>query len=567
MAAMTSLATRALPCATGKALRPSIEQSSSCTDMTTSSPTSPDSHYDGLSTSAKRRLMAATQSLTLGDLKDTDQRLKGLLAIHPDHPEVLRILAALHTLRGDQHGAIPIMERAVAKRPDDAIYLSSLGSMYMEASLYDKAIDTLRRSTVLDPTYTAAWYNLGLALTRCMRTDEAIEALRQAVARTPNLAVNARAMLGDLLRAEGRYEEAIAEYRTILGVQKHAGMAWWGLAEIKTQRFADDDLDQLREAVRQPGASQSDLTAMGLALAKALDDRGMHAESLATLHQAKARVLANKRWDANAAQSHIDSILAAFAHAPTDADETFGREVIFITSMPRSGSTLTEQILSAHSEVGGGGELADLPSVLIEESQRRRMSFPQYVPHLTPSDWRDMGRRYLERTARWRTKHPRFTDKLPNNWLYIGAIRAMLPGARIIIVRRDPLETCFACYRQLLPQYEYTNSFRDLATAWRQFDTTTRQWHEMYPRHVYESSYEALVADPETKIRELLDFCDLPFEQACLEFHKTDRQVYTPSATQVREPMRRDTARAPRYGALLDELRVELGIPPFSPAA
>jgi hypothetical protein len=235
--------------------------------------------------------------------------------------------------------------------------------------------------------------------------------------------------------------------------------------------------------------------------------------------------------------------------------------------MPRSGSTLVEQILASHSQVEGGGELPDLPMVLTEDSRRRGVAFPHWVAAAGGDDWARLGRRYLERTAHWRERRPRFTDKLPYNWFYVGAIRAMLPGARVIVARRDPLETCFSCYRQHLAQNEYTRTFADLAAFWRDFDRAATRWRELHPAHVFESSYEELVAEPQARIRALLDFCGLPFEAQCLEFHRTEREVHTPSAMQVREPLRRDTARSARYGSLLDPLRAALNLPLFSQGA
>jgi tetratricopeptide (TPR) repeat protein len=532
--------------------------------MNTASPLSSDSRLDGLSPSASRRLVAATQALTLGRVVDAEQRLHGLLAVYPNHPEVLRMSAGLQSLRGDFYGAMAIMERAIALRPDDAAYWSSFGSILIDAARYDDAIDALRHACELDPTYTTAWYNLGLAYIRCMRVDEASAALQHAVSQAPELEVNARVILGNMFRAEGRNDEAIAEYRATIKQQVHAGNAWWGLAEIKTQRFADDDLENLRKALRHPGASEDDLSAMGFTLAKALDDRRLYAESLAALAQAHARVRARKRWDPAVYSTHIDAILKAFTPPVAGAVEPLGQEAIFVASMPRSGSTLTEQVFASHSQVDGGGEVADLPSVLMEESKRLNKPFPDFVPALTPGDWERMGHAYLERTSRWRSGRARFTDKMPSNWHYVGAIRAMLPGARIIMVRRDPLETCLSCYRQRLANSEYTRTFDDLAAAWRDFDRTVRHWRLLHPTHVYECIYEEFVVEPEAKIRALLEFCALPFEAGCLEFHKTERRVHTPSATQVREPLRRDTARTHRYGALLDPLRVALGMPRFA---
>jgi hypothetical protein len=329
-------------------------------------------------------------------------------------------------------------------------------------------------------------------------------------------------------------------------------------------KFGAKDVAAMRQAMQRPNTGDADLIAMGFALAKALDDAGEYAKSLDALAEANARARRHRQWNAPAHRAAVDAVLAAFARPlPSAGDPQLGKEVIFIASLPRSGSTLIEQVLASHSQVDGGGELPDLPAVLTEESQRRRQAFPTWASAMQPQDWERLGRRYLERTTHWRERRPRFTDKLPYNWFYIGAIRAMLPGARIVIGRRDPLETCLSCYRQHLVNNEYSRRFEDLAAFWRDFDRAARHWHGLYPQHVRENAYEELVADPERTIRALLDFCGLPFEPACLEFHKTERDVHTPSAAQVREPLRRDTARAPRYGSLLDTLRAALGMPPF----
>jgi hypothetical protein len=182
---------------------------------------------------------------------------------------------------------------------------------------------------------------------------------------------------------------------------------------------------------------------------------------------------------------------------------------------------------------------------------------------MLPADWQRLGERYLERTAHWRQRRPTFTDKLPNNWMYIGAIRAMLPGAHIVVCRRDPLETCFSCYRQHLFNNEYTRTPEDLVAFWRDFDRSATHWAGVHPSQVYQHEYEALQKDPETGIRKLLEACGLLFEEGTLRFHETAREVRSPSATQVRRPLGSDTARTHRYGALLDPFRTLLGLPSF----
>ncbi len=526
---------------------------------------SPASRLHGLTQTAIRGVIAAAQALELGRADEAERHIIGLLALYPQHPEVLRLMAGAQSLRGQPHAAIATLQRAIVLRPDDALYLNTLGTAQIAAFDYDGAIASLRRAVELDAKLAVAWYNLGLVLMRSMRVDESAAALRRAVELKPDQA-DARVILGDMLRAEGRHEEAVAEYRRVLAQRPGAGMAWWGLADMKTLRLGDAEIARMQAVLRRIDVSDADRIATGFALAKAYDDQGRYADSLAALAEANARARRHQRWDAAAHAAYLDSTLAAFATMPAAADDDASRGdgVIFIVSLPRSGSTLIEQVLASHSQVDGAGELPDLPLVLSEESHRRGLPFPQWVGAMQPDDWQRLGRRYLERTAHWRTRRPHFTDKLPYNWFYIGAIRAMLPGARIVVGRRDPLETCFSCYRQHLANNEYSRTFADLAAFWRDFDRAATHWRERHPTHVYENHYERLVDDPETAIRDLLAFCDLDFEPACLEFHRTEREVHTPSAAQVREPLRRDTARALRYGALLDRLRAELGLPPFS---
>ena len=512
------------------------------------------SRLHGLNQTAIRHVVASAQALEAGRVDEADQQLAGVLILHPAHPEVLRLHAGILSLRGRNTEAIRAISQAVAQRPRDALYHNTHGTVLAEAGDYDGAIAALRRCCELQPDLAIAWFNLGVMLTRCVRNDEAIVALRQAVSLAPEHAA-ARALLADMLRVGNHAAEAAAQYRTILAGCPYAGMAWWGLADIKTSGFPADDIDRLHAAMADVRASDDDRIAMGFALAKALDDHARYAESLSALAEANAVARRRRRWDAAAFGANMAAIRSAFAAQAEPAPGSLGREVVFIVSLPRSGSTLIEQILASHADVEGAGELPDLPLTLAEESRRRGQSFPHWVSAMTGADWQRLGQRYLERTAHWRRQRPMFTDKLPNNWYYIAAIRAMLPGARIVAVRRDPLETCFSCYRQLLYNNEYTREFTDLAAFWRAYDSSILGALLQHPTHVYESVYEDLLAHPQSHIRKLLDFCALPFDAACLEFHKTQRDVRSPSAMQVREPLRRDTARAPRYGALLDPLR------------
>jgi tetratricopeptide (TPR) repeat protein len=521
------------------------------------------SRLQGLSLDAAHQVMETAQAIETGGPDLATAKLAPLLAAYPHHPEILRLRAGIQNLRGDYAGAVASMKRAVAERPGDPLYHNTLGVIFGQAGEYDAAIDALRHACDLQPDLAIAWFNLGVMLSRCMRQVEATGALQRSVAIDPHY-MTARVLLGDMLRSENRADAAAAEYRRVIAEQPWTGMAWWGLADLKTTRFAPGDVEQIRHAMRDRHARDNDTIAMGLALAKALDDEDRYAESLEALAQAHALARRRQVWSASAFSAGMSMIRDAFTPPPApSANAEAGRGIIFVTGIPRSGSTLVEQILASHSMVEGPGELTDLPMVLTHESTRLGKEYPTWVRGMGPADWQRLGEAYLRRTARWRAQRPVLIDKLPGNWYHIGAIRAMLPSAKIICCRRNPLETCFSCYRQHLDNNEYARTFSDLGAYWHDFDRTVRHWRSLHPAHVFEHVYEDLIAEPEPGIRALLEFCDLPFEAGCLRFHESKREVSSPSAMQVRQPLRADTARAPRYGALLDPLRAALGLPPF----
>lgn len=515
----------------------------------------------GLTPDLTQAASAVARALDDGRPDVAAARMPPLLVSRPDHPEVQRLQAGILGMQGHHQDAIALMRAALAQRPDDPVYLNTLATLLGQAGEYDGAIDALRAACRLQPDMALAWYNLGVMLTRSVRNDEAEAALRTAVELDPN-ATDARALRADMLRMRGQPSEAATEYRRVLVERPWAGMAWWGLADLKTTRMDGADIAAMQVALREPRATDDDRIAIGFALARALDDQGRYAESLQAIVAANALAGRRQQWNAAGYSAAIDALAAAFDPPPAGADEPgLGHEVIFIVGLPRSGSTLAEQILASHPQVEGSGELPDLPQVLAEESRRRGQPFPRWVPHMQPADWSRLGHRYLERTAHWRERRPRFTDKLPSNWIYAEAIRAMLPGARIVGCRRDALETCFSCYRQRLDNNEYTRDFGDLARFWHDCNRSLQRLVDRHPGAVMVHDYEALLADPEARIRALLAFCGLPFDPACLRFHENAREVRSPSADQVRQPLRSDTAHSTRYGALLDPLRAALGLP------
>jgi tetratricopeptide (TPR) repeat protein len=518
----------------------------------------------GLSPETAQRVAAISQALEQGRIDEAERGMSAVLAQAPQHPEVLSLHGAIQGMRGRSEEAIVTLVESLKLRAQDARTLHSLAGAYEANRDLANALAAARLAVETGPEWPTSWFNFGRLLLANGHLDPAITALKRTVVMAPQHAA-ARTMLASALNTDGRSPEAAAQYRDILSQSPAYGHAWWGLATLKPMPLDAADVAQMQRLMQKPELGDNDRISMGFALAHALEHLNDYPQAFTALHEANSLQRRRQPWRAEAFKERIDSVQRAFAGSHANAGNDQGSELIFITSLPRSGSTLTEQILASHSQVEGTTELPDLLHVIMDESDRVRRPFPDWVASHSAEEWRALGQRYLERTARWRERRPRSTDKMPGNWLYVGAIMAMLPQARIVIARRDPLENCFGCYRYLLNQHLYTHDFGDLAAYWREFDRIVRYWKQRYPDHVREHVYEELQADPETQIRELLEFCNLPFEENCLNFHSTERRVTTPSAGQVRQPIRRDTARTDKYGALLDPLRLALGMSPFQP--
>lgn len=514
-----------------------------------------------LSPAQVRQLETAARAIRDGGLGAAQEQLNAVLGQAPEHPEALRLLGILHTRARRDQAAREAFSRALQSWPDDPLVLTDLGNIEQAAGDIETALAYWRRACALAPGHAMGWFNLGRNLQVLGFTEPAAEALEHACALDGAL-LPAHVLLGDALVHLGRFDEADRRYRAALAVHPGCGDAWRGLANMKTRPLSDADREVLAAQLQRADLAEADRIAIGFALGKVSEDQGRHAEAFATLAEANARQRRLAPWNAGAFHAYVNAVVSAGARLPAPPDPTLGSEAIFLVGLPRSGSTLFEQILAAHPQVEGASELPDLGEVLAEESVRCGLPFPRWVPAANAQDWQRLGRRYLERTARWRQRRPRFTDKLPENWLYAGVLGAMLPGARVVDVRRDALEAGWSCFKQQfyrLPHFACT--LTDIAAYVRDYEAAMDHWQAAAPARIRTQRYEALLAEPDSEIRALLAFCELPFDAACLDFHRARRAVRTPSAAQVRQPLSRDTARAERYGRLLDPLRLGLGRP------
>lgn len=463
-------------------------------------------------------------------------------------------------MRGDAAKAASFLRKAVAQRPADANIQGYLGCALHDAGLLDEALVHLRQACELAPRQATPWYNLGKALKQCGHLQDADAAFRRALA-LDERHVLARVGAADIATMQGDIPRAVAEYRHALRLQPGRAEAWHGLANLKTESLGPTDIELIRRALQQPELPPDMQAMLGFSLFRALEDQHDYANAFEALRQANAAKRRQVEWDAAAEHARIERIMEAFsAPLPAPKDPALGHEAIFVASMPRSGSTLVEHILASHPDVEGANEIPDLPQVIEDESRRRGLPFPQWVAAATADDWQRLGRDYLARTARWHEQRPRFTDKNVINWPLLGAVRLMLPGAKIIHCHRDPVETCFSCYRHLFRHsVHYSYNLDELADHYRDYARLSAFWLTRHPQHVLDLPYEALVREPDTQIRRLLDFCELPFDAACLTPHQSKREVLsTASAAQVRQPIRADTAHSQPYRQWLPLLRERL---------
>jgi tetratricopeptide (TPR) repeat protein len=513
-----------------------------------------------LAPAAARLLNRARSEWEQGRFDAARRSLASVLSLAPGDPVATFMLGLVSQRLGDHANAIECFRRILPAWPDDFRLRTGLGISLNELGEVDRSISEFRRACELAPESVHAWFNLAEALARHSEATEAVAALQRVLGLDP---AHCKARLS-LARAQtylGDIDAAVTEFRRVLLCDPYNPEAWSGLANLNTVRFDDADVAQLRQALASRGIIPRARELLTYALGKALEDQGDYAQAFELFGRANASRRRRTKWDAVAEHAHARAITGIFgADIPPAPDPGLGREAIFIVSIARSGSSLVEQILASHPQVEGANEIQDLRKIVDAESRRRGSPFPTWVPEASAEDWLRLGREYMARTARWRESKPRFTDKSLVTWPLVGAVEAMLPAAKVVIVRRDPVETCLGCYRQCFGETSgFACDLDEMAEYYSDFFHTTRFWLRRYPTRVHDLKYEDLVAAPEDAIRGLLAFCELPFDPACVKFHETSRIVRSlPSAAQIRQPLRKDTSRSALYGEKLDSLRQRL---------
>ncbi len=514
------------------------------------------------------RLLVAASALVDGRVGQAELLLRQHLRVYPTDVPALRMLAEVAARLGRNADAEAMLERCLELSPSFAAARQQHAIILHRQNKISAALAQIDRLEREDPRNTAYRNLRAVILVKMGEYRQSIELYEQVLAAHPE---HARIWMsyGHTLATAGREGDSVAAYRRSIALAPQLGEAYWSLANLKTFRFADAEVAAMQAQLAREDLDSLDRAHLNFALGKALEDRGSYEQSFE--HYAMANRLRRQNIDYVAEEttqfvSRSMALLSAEFFARR-ADHGFAvPDPIFIVGLPRAGSTLIEQILASHSSVEGTMELPDILMLAAELAGTRKPSeeprYPTNLGDLDAAACRALGVRYIEQTRIQRkTAKPYFIDKMPNNFLHLGLILLALPNARIIDARRHPMACCFSGFKQEFAQgHHYTYSLEDIGHYYRDYVDFMAHIDRVLPGRVHRVIYEAMIEDTEAEIRRLLDYCGLPFEDACLRFHENTRAVRTPSAQQVRKPIFRDSVDQWRnYDKWLGPLEAALG--------
>ena len=404
------------------------------------------------------------------------------------------------------------------------------------------------------------------ALTGLGEVDQAIALFQQSLSRVVNKP-GVHVMLGHALKARGELDDAIRSYRSAFEQKPDYSDAYWSLANTKTYRFSDAELERMRGLESGASVSEDDRIHLSFALGKALEDRGEYEESFAAYQRGNQARSARNGYDPARTSAVVERQIETCTASLFDerGGQGCGKpDPIFVVGLPRAGSTLIEQILASHSSVDGTMELHEIPGLaqrLNGRGSSESAKYPAILRDIDGSYFARFGQKYIDDTAAYRWDAPLFVDKMPNNFLHVGLIRLILPNAKVIDARRHPMACGFSCYRQLFGEgQDFSYGLESIGSYYRDYVRLMEHWDEVLSGFVLRVQHEDVIEDLETQVRRILDFCGLPFEDSCLDFHKTERSIKTPSSEQVRQPIYRSGMDQWRnYENWLNPLKESLG--------
>jgi tetratricopeptide (TPR) repeat protein len=518
----------------------------------------------GLASIQNPALRPAAEALFDRQPEQAEALLRAHLRRRADDPEALRLLGET-LVRLERHGdAEAILAQVLRLDPKDHgarfTYATALFRQQKGAAALAET-ETLLRLDPRDPAYLNLLAGCLALLGDFDRAIESYEQLLASYGRQPRIWLNQ----GHVLRTVGRRDDAVSAYRHAVSLAPSLGDAYWSLANLKVAALSGDDEAAIQAQLKRSDIDPDDRLHLSYALGKALEDRGAYAGAFE--HYAAGAALRRRTltYDADEQALAVDRSVALytpeFFAARADAGSS-APDPIFIVGLPRSGSTLIEQILATHSAVEGTMELPEIGLFAKSLAEAGAGGYPGCVASLSHADLRSLGELFLDRTrVQRKLGRPFFIDKMPNNFWHVGLIHLILPRAKIIDARRHPLATCFSAFKQHFAQGQsFSYDLADLGRYYRDYLALVGHFDAVLPGRIHRVIYEDLVERTEQEVRRLLEYCGLPFEAACLNFHENDRAVRTVSSEQVRQPIfRQGLDQWRRFEPWLGPLKAALG--------
>jgi tetratricopeptide (TPR) repeat protein len=489
-------------------------------------------------------ISTATGMFADGEIFAAERIVRDFLLKHGDHVEGMRLLAKIGMKLEVLDDAELLLESALILAPDYHEMRYDYVLTLLERHKHVQALEQIERLLKIDPGNRAFRITHATACVGLGQHDKAVELYRIILAETPALP-ELHLSIAHALKTLGRQSEAVVSYRTAFEIKPDYGDAYWSLANLKTYRFSDADIERMRAEEQAAEIGTEDRYHLCFALGKALEDKAEYAESFRCYERGNALKKAQLRYKIEPIERNAKLQANLCTRDFFAARRGYGcgaNDPIFIVGLPRAGSTLIEQILASHTQVEGTMELPNILRFVGDlqgrNSDTHNPRYPAVLEQLSAEDFQKLGEKYIADTRIYRSGKPRFIDKMPNNFRHIGLIHLILPNARIIDARRDAMACCFSNFKQLFASgQEFTYSIEDIARYYRSYEELMRHWDAALPGSVLRVQYEQVVEDLESSVRRILEFCGLPFEPTCLEFYKTERSIRTASSEQVRRPI------------------------------
>jgi tetratricopeptide (TPR) repeat protein len=493
---------------------------------------------------ARGKVAIGLDHIKAGRVDDAIKTLRDILRENPDNVDAMRFLAmAYQRKKTNQSDAEALLRRALQIAPDFAAVSLSLGTMLTKLSKHVDAIAVYEAALQKNDDIAGLWAGLGGACALAGYPDRASMAYGNSIALDPN-SPGAHMSHAHALKTLGDQEGSLKAYRTAIKLKPEYGEVYWSMANLKVFQFEPQEVENMEKQLESDELTDDAEAHFRFALGKAYEDRKEYDKAWHYYDSGNKKQRTLVDHDPVGREQHSNRILEVFDDALIRKFEGQGHaapDPIFIVSLPRSGSTLVEQILASHSQVEGTAELSDLGYIAnsIGRYRRDQIHFPKAVLDLSARDWKSYGKEYLENTRRHRsTDKPFFTDKMPNNFPLLGFAALALPNAKLINARRHPLDSCLGSYKQLFGKgQDFTYDMLELGMYYEQYDAIIKHWHKLMPGKILDVHYEETVTDLEGQVRRILDHCGLPFEEQCVRFHETERAVKTASSEQVRQPI------------------------------